>query len=105
MVVIKWTDQALDDLRNIAEFISRDSVKYSKIQVRRLMDRTLILRNQPIAGRIVPELKNEYIRELILGNYRIVYRIVSKRQVDILTVHHSSRLMSNNPHLEQSGTI
>ena len=48
-------------------------------------------------GRIVPELKNNSIRELLLGNYRIIYRIVKIDLVDILTIHHSKRLLSNNP--------
>ena len=99
MVTIKWTDQSLEDIKSIAEFIARDSRKYAKIQVKRIVDRVSILKNQPLLGRIVPELKNENIRELILGNYRIVYVTVSKSQIDILTVHHSSRLISNNPFL------
>ena len=100
MVVIKWTDQSLDDIQNIAAFISRDSRKYARIMVSRIMERTLILKSQPQAGRIVPELKKENVRELILGNYRIIYRIVTKKQIDIMTVHHSSRLISNNPYLD-----
>ncbi|MDQ3021191.1 MAG: type II toxin-antitoxin system RelE/ParE family toxin [Bacteroidota bacterium] len=53
--------------------------------------------SHPKAGRIVPELSDEKIRELIKGNYRIIYRIVNKKKVDIITVHHSKRLLSNNP--------
>jgi len=34
-----------------------------------------------------------YLRELIRGSYRIVYRIVDKDRIDILTVHHSARLL------------
>jgi len=45
----------------------------------------------PESGRIVPELENSEIRELIEGNYRIVYRIKTMEYVEILTVHHTSR--------------
>jgi toxin ParE1/3/4 len=33
------------------------------------------------------------VRELLLGNYRIIYRIVSDFRVDILTVYHSKRIL------------
>jgi len=63
-------------------------------------DRTEILKTHPKYGRIVPEINDEAIRELIQGNYRIIYRIVSRNHIDILTVHHSMRLLSNNPLFE-----
>ncbi len=49
----------------------------------------------PESGRIVPELKRKEIREIILGNYRIIYRIKGEL-VEILTVYHSSRLLDVN---------
>jgi plasmid stabilization system protein ParE len=44
-----------------------------------------------VIGRIVPEIEIVEIRELIEGNYRIIYRIFSKESIEILTVHHSAR--------------
>ena len=60
----------------------------------RIRNRTDILKKHIYIGRIVPEINREYIRELIEGNYRIIYKIVSKQQIDILTIHHSSRDLS-----------
>ncbi len=37
------------------------------------------------------QIENEQIRELIEGSYRIIYKVVSNSQVDILTIHHSAR--------------
>lgn len=91
MVHIKETFQAKDDLKTIAEFIKIDSVCYAKLQVIKIKSRTHILKSHPQAGRVVPEIESEQIRELIQGNYRIIYKILSKGQVDILTVHHSAR--------------
>ena len=99
MAAIKWTDQSLDDVRNIAEFIAKDSIKYAKIQTLIFFDRVEILKKHPKAGKIVIEYNNESIRELIQGSYRIIYRIVSQKRIDIITVHHSSRLLSNNPYI------
>ena len=90
MVRINWTFQAKDDLKNIAEYISKDSKRYAKFQVTRLKTRTRILKTQTRSGKIVPEINRENIRELIEGNYRIIYKIVQENQIDILTIHHSS---------------
>jgi addiction module RelE/StbE family toxin len=100
MVNIKWTTQSLEDIKNIALFISRDSEKYAKIQVERFFLRVEILKTKPRTGRVVPEISDRTIRELIQGNYRIIYKIVDAKQIDILTIHHSRRLLSNNPGVE-----
>ena len=42
----------------------------------------------------MPEYNDENYRELIEGNYRIVYKIVNKYLIDILTVHHAARDLS-----------
>lgn len=101
MVEVNWTDQALQDIDNIAEFISKDSLKYAKIQVQLIFDRVEALYDQPELGRIVPEIHKKKIRELIVGNYRIVYRIISSKKIDILTIHHSRRLLTNNPNIKK----
>ena len=94
MVKINWTPQAKNDLIGIAEFIGQNSRKYARIQIQRIRERVLQLKEYPNSGREVPELENPRIRELILGNYRIIYCIVSDERVDILTVHHSARLLN-----------
>lgn len=45
----------------------------------------------PHVGRIVPELEGYEFREVIYHNYRIVYRVIRKEDVEILAVLHSSR--------------
>ncbi len=91
MANVNWTEQSIDDLLNIADFIGKDSVKYSKIQIKRIRERARLLKESPYIGRIVPEYENESIRELIIGNYRIIHRIISKERIDILKVHHSAK--------------
>ncbi len=91
MVQINWTLRARDDLKNIAEYISRDSLKYAKLQIIKIRTRTKLLENHLYAGKVVPEINRPEIRELIEGNFRIIYRIVSQDHVDILTIHHASR--------------
>ena len=91
MVRIRLTKLAIGDLKGIYDYISRDSVKYAKIQVIKLRNRTNILKIYPLSGKIIPEYNDERYRELEEGSYRIIYKIVKKNQIDILTIHHSKR--------------
>jgi len=94
MVEINWTIRALDDLEDIAQYISKDSEKYAKITIQKLFNSPDVLSQNPKLGRVVPEFKIETIREIIKGNYRIVYKIISAKSIDILAVHHSARHLS-----------
>jgi toxin ParE1/3/4 len=85
------------DLKEIIEYIKRDSIKYALLEKKKIIEAIEKLETQPYLGRVVPELGNSEIRELIFRNYRIVYQTVSKGQIDILSIHHHSRLLSNNP--------
>jgi toxin ParE1/3/4 len=92
MVKITWTQRSLTDLKSIAEFISKDSVKYASLTIERIIDITKYLETNPKIGRMVPEIgRNDKIREIIFGNYRIIYKITSNLTVHILTVHHSAK--------------
>jgi len=97
MAEINWTDQAIEDIDNIAQFIAQDSPGFARIQVQRFFTRVEILKTQPKLGRMVPEIEEDQLRELIQGNYRIIYKIVDANLIDILTIHHSRRLLKNNP--------
>ena len=92
MVEIIWTSNALTDLSEIGEYIAKDSPRYAEITVSKLFHKVEILINHPKIGRIVPEAELESLRELIEGNYRIIYEIVNHKII-ILTVHHSARIL------------
>jgi len=91
MVQVNWTFQAKEDLKAIADYISKDSKRYAKLQIVRLKKRTELLKTHIRAGKVVPEINQEDVRELIEGSYRIIYKVVSNNQIDILTIHHSAR--------------
>ena len=92
MVEIRWTEQAADDLEAIAEFIANDSPHYASIFCIDVLAAVERLNIFPDRGRIVPEWTNSSVRELILGNYRIIYRRRDEL-VEVLSVYHSSRLL------------
>ncbi len=92
MTPVRWTEQAVEDLRTIRQFIERDSPQYGRLVVERLFDATAILEDFPRAGRVVPEIGRETLREIIVGEYRLVYRLEADVPTMIL-VFRSSRLI------------
>jgi len=96
MATIKWTPQSLGDIEAIADFIARDSDYYALMFTEKVFDTVERLKLFPESGRMVPELNRKKIREIIFGNYRIIYRIKSETQVDILRIYHSARLLKRN---------
>ena len=90
MVNIIWTEYAIEDLRLIHEYISKDSKRYADRLVEKIIERVDQLQNFNKSERVVPEFNSEAIRELIEGNYRIVYKI-SPNQIAIIRIHHAAR--------------
>jgi addiction module RelE/StbE family toxin len=90
MVNIIWTEYAIEDLRLIHEYISKDSKRFADRLVEKIIERVDQLENFIKSGRVVPEFNSEAIRELIEGNYRIVYKI-SPNQIAIIRIHHAAR--------------
>jgi len=91
LVEINWTVQAKNDLKDILEYISKDSKRYAKLQVNRIRQRTQVLKSQIYSGKVVAEIDKRNIREVVEGNYRIIYKVVTETRLDILTVHHAAR--------------
>ena len=93
MVNVKWTKNALEELDNIANYISRDSPKYANILVKQIFEMLSHLQQFPKLGRKVPEYNNPNLREILYKSYRIVY-LVKKEQLEIISVIHGSRKLS-----------
>jgi len=88
---VVWTPQAISDVEAIRTYIGRDSARYAALVAEQLVEAVERLVAFPLSGRVVPELQQEAIREVVHGNYRIVYRVI-RNEVQILTVFHASRL-------------
>ena len=85
-----WSPSALDDADSIAEYIARDSVDQASLFVERLIKATDRLREFPLSGRVIPEIKEERCREIVYGAYRIMYR-AEGGEVWITGVVHGAR--------------
>ena len=91
-VQLAWSPEALEDVEQIAEYIERDSPWYAQAVVSRLIEAAGTLIDLPLRGRIVPELRNGAIRELIVYSYRLIYRAEAVR-VTVVAVVHGHRLL------------
>jgi toxin ParE1/3/4 len=91
-IKVFWTRQSRDDLRAVRDHIARDAPITASAFVRKLKQAVVRLPQFPYSGQVVPEIAREDIREVIRGNYRLIYR-VSEGRVDILTVFHSAQLL------------
>lgn len=68
MVQIKWLVSAKNDLKEIYDYISFDSKRYAKLQVERIQNKTEILKSQIKIGKIVEEINDPEVREVVEGN-------------------------------------
>jgi addiction module RelE/StbE family toxin len=88
-----WTENAIEDLLAIKEYISEDSSDRAEAWILELFNSGESLVSLPTRGRIVPEFKQENLRELLINNYRLVYRI-KKSTIEIITVFDGHRQLN-----------
>ena len=81
---------ALDDVKAIAEYIERDSPRYAKAVVRRIVQSVERLQTFPTASAMVPEFDRPDLRQVIVHSYRVVVR-VREDVVDVIAVIHGAR--------------
>lgn len=85
-----WTLAAWNDLETVADFISRDSPYYAAAWVRNVRDAARSLNLMSMRGRVVPEIGDRQIRELIVQSYRLIYK-VERSRVAVLGIIHGAR--------------
>jgi len=92
MAQLVWTEPALIDLDEIAEYIALDNATAAVKYVQKVFDRVERLATYPNSGKRPPELLRTPYREVIVPPCRIFYR-AEKRTVFILHVMRSERLL------------
>ena len=75
MMNLKWSDVAKQDMQSIYDFIARDSIYYANEYTDKLFEAAERLEEFPYSGRIVPEIGDENVREIIYGAYRLMYYV------------------------------
>jgi len=90
---IIFTDQFLERVEECTDYIALDHIPTAVKWARGVFEHCQKLSKQPEIGRIVPEFNRPEIRELIHGNYRLVYELKTN-QIDMLTIWHARSRIS-----------
>src|SRR5262249_14138544 len=96
MAAVRWTQRAQDDLREIHDFIARDSPRAAEALVERLLTATERLAMFPESGQVVPEFPALGYREIIVSSYRVLSRL-EDNTVWIVAVVHGRWLLRSEP--------
>ncbi|WP_456378993.1 type II toxin-antitoxin system RelE/ParE family toxin [Thiolapillus sp.] len=87
-----WSPLAIERVSEIAEYIAQDKPAAAEKWVDKIFNIVERLTEFPESGRVVPEIKNKRFREIISGNYRIIYKL-EKSRILILTVRHGKQIL------------
>jgi toxin ParE1/3/4 len=89
---IVWSPLAVERASEIVDYIAQDKPLAAKKWIQTVFSKVEQLRLNPEIGRIVPEINDLLFREIIYGNYRIIYHIETK-QISILTIRHGKQIL------------
>lgn len=89
---IIWALRALEDLREIVDYIQRRNPVAAFKVGQKLIKKAESLARFPERGRMIQKLQNPNIREIFLPPYRIAYRIKPEQvTVEIARIWHGAR--------------
>jgi toxin ParE1/3/4 len=97
--VVIWSKPARDDLKAIFDYIKKDSRYYAEKVINDFIEKSESLKQFPVRGRIVPEIKEDNIREIFVYSYRMIYEI-SDDKIYILTIVHFSQYFNKERFLK-----
>ena len=89
---VQWTQVAYRRLEEIYAYIEKDSPSNAVKWAEKLLKKIEGVKDFPKAGRAVPELDSVSIREILYGNYRIIYKIKDNTAF-IMTVRHFKQIL------------
>lgn len=92
-MLVRWTEQAREDLRTLYAHIAEDDVGAARGLVGKLKQASARAGQTPWAGRVVPEFEVAELRERIAAPYRVVY-LVRAEAVVIVRIWHERRLLT-----------
>ena len=104
---------ALGQVQEVVEHIKTDKPEAAQRWADDVFDLVEELARFPKLGRVVPEARREEIRELLHGDYRLIYR-VDEGQISVLSVRHGYRqlldpedriLRHNTPNFLTEGSV
>jgi toxin ParE1/3/4 len=90
-MLIHYTTRFLHEVDEQADYLAQYSPTRAALLIDNIFRQFDLLKPHPHLGRMVPEIGNEAIRELLFRQYRLIYRLVSDDRIDILTLQAGQR--------------
>jgi len=87
---VVWAGRARSDLRLAISHIKKDSPAAARSFASAIVQAARALATLSDRGRVVPELGEEEVRELLLGRYRMIYEVFPDT-VAVVRLIHASR--------------
>jgi plasmid stabilization system protein ParE len=91
-VKLHWSRLALTRLEEIHAYIAQDNPAAALRTTQQIVHRVGQIAAFPNSGRRVPDYTRDDVRELIEGNYRIIYRLLADH-IDVVAVMHCAQLL------------
>jgi plasmid stabilization system protein ParE len=91
MVRVIWSKTATDDLAAIFDYYDRTSHHAAKTVIDRIIKATGTLELFPRSGRMIPQYQHDNLREIIAGDYHVLYYLPNDETVEIAAILHSSK--------------
>ncbi|HUG72234.1 MAG TPA: type II toxin-antitoxin system RelE/ParE family toxin [Steroidobacteraceae bacterium] len=95
-MIVYWSAKAKARLREIHDYIAKNSPLRAQQVVDRLTRRSEKLAFPPRADRSVPEFAQDNLREVLERPFRIIF-LVSPDRIDIITVKHYRQRLPEKP--------
>ena len=92
MAEIVWTEPALNDLNNIAEYITVSNLVAAKQLVKEVFAKVDMLEEYPKSGKSVSELPSLNYRELYVKPCRIFYKFEDNKAFILHVMRHEQDL-------------
>ena len=92
---IIWIPSAKEDLARIKAYIRRDSKVNATRFIKRIRNAVAGMKRFPEAGSLVPDFEPVGFREIFVGSYRVIYRVVNN-EIQICSVIHGARSLPDS---------
>ncbi len=102
MVQVRWSRRIIAELHEAREYLHAYSPRSAERLIDAIFTKAALLETQPLLGRVVPEAERPDVRELLYQKYRLIYQVVSKTEILMLTLHPALRPLAADSLLEAS---
>ena len=94
-MIIEWSPLSIQRINEISDYIAEDNVDAAIKWIKSIIDSVEKLNEFPEIGRKVPEINRSNIREILIKNYRIIYRL-EKNKISVLSVRHGKQILPDS---------